>query len=305
MNTRNWIKFIALSMIWGTSFLWIRVAVKDIGPYLLVFFRMIIAFLGVVVYVIIRKVKIKFTWRKLAIFLFLGFFNLTLPFIMVSKSELWITSGMTSVLNSMYPLFTVIFSLIFLPEERITWLRSVGILIGFGGVVVLASTGFGKGGSSDVIKGIIAMLIASVCYGISLIFAKKMTKGLNPGEQSAGQIGMAVITISIATVLFEPHLRLPAPGITWFALVWLGLLGSAAATILWYSLLNSVGPTRTSLVGYVFPVIAVVLGIIFLQEDFSWQLVVGGIMVIGGVIWVNYIRPFNKPAIVEQENSVE
>jgi drug/metabolite transporter (DMT)-like permease len=284
-------------MIWGTSFLWIRIAVKDVGPYILVFFRVLFAFLGIAAYVIVRKIKINLTWRKLGIFAFLGFFNVTLPFILISWAEQSITSGLASVMNSVYPLFTLVFSLFFLPEERITWLRAIGLLIGFGGVVVLASSGFGNGGSSAVMAGIIAMLIAAVCYAASMVFARKMTKGLGSGEQSAGQIGMALVTISIATLLFEPHLRLPDLGITWIALIWLGLLGSTIATVLWFSLLNAVGTTQTSLVSYVFPVIAVILGIIFLGEKFSWQLVVGGIMVIGGVIWVNYIKPVVKPAL--------
>lgn len=281
--------------------MWIRIAVKDVGPLILVFFRIAFAFLGICTYVWVRKIKIEMTWRKLGIFAFLGFFNVTLPFILISWAELSITSGLASVMNSIYPLFTLLFSLIFLPEERITWLKSIGLLIGFAGVVVLASSGFGTGGSGGVMGGIIAMLIAAVCYAASMVFARIMTRGLNSGEQSAGQISMALATIAIATLIFEPHLRLPSNPLTWVGLIWLGLLGSAVATILWYSLLNSIGTTRTSLVSYVFPVIAVVLGIIFLGEDFSWRLVIGGIMAIGGVIWVNYIRPFGKPVPVEPE----
>ncbi len=101
---------------------------------------------------------------------------------------------------------------------------------------------------------------------------------------------MALLFITTATALFEHNLRLPTQASTWVALVWLGVLGSAVATVLYFSMLNSVGPTRTVLVAYVFPVIGVILGIIVLHEPFSWQIVVGGILVLASVLWVNYLR---------------
>lgn len=302
MNVRNWIKFIALGIIWGTSFLWIRIAVKDIGPYLLVFFRILFAFLGIVAYLLIARIKITFSWRKLGIFAFLGIFNVTVPFILISWAEQFISSGLASVMNSVYPLFTLVLSAIFLPDEGISWLRTIGLLMGFGGVVVLASAGFGKGDSNGIIPGIIAMLVATVGYAVSMVFARKMTVGLEPGEQAAGQTLCALVGVSIAAVLFEPNLRLPAAGITWIAVLWLGLLGTAVAIILWFSLLNEVGATRTSLVGYVYPVIAVVLGIIFLDEKFSWRLLIGGLMVVGGVVWVNYLKSSSRPVLIETKN---
>lgn len=302
MTVRNWIKFIALGIIWGTSFLWIRIAVMDVGPYLLVFFRILFAFIGIAAYLVIKRTRITFSWRKLGVFAFLGIFNVTVPFILISWAEQFISSGLASVMNSAYPLFTLVLSAIFLPDEGITWLRVVGLLMGFGGVVVLASAGFGNGDSGGIIPGIIVMLIATVAYAASMVFARKMTCGMEPGEQAAGQTTCALVGVSIAALIFEPHLRLPTAGITWVAVLWLGLLGTAVAIILWFSLLNEVGATRTSLVGYVYPVIAVVLGIIFLDEKFSWRLLVGGVMVIGGVIWVNYLKPPPRPFLAETRN---
>jgi drug/metabolite transporter (DMT)-like permease len=294
MNTRNWIKFICLSLIWGTSFLWIRIVVKDVGPFILVFFRVLFAILTIAVYLLATRTKIQLTWRKLGIFAFLGFFNVTLPFLLISWAELTVSSGLASVMNSTYPLFALLFSVLFLPEERVTWFRSIGLFIGFCGVVILASTGFTSNSGSANWLGIAALSLASICYAVSTVFARITTRGMKPGEQSAGQIGMALVFIAIATVIFEPHLRLPSVPISWIGLIWLGVLCSAIATITWFSLMNSVGTTRTSLVSYVFPVIAVMLGIVILGEEFVWQLAVGGILVIFGVIWVNYFREWKK-----------
>jgi drug/metabolite transporter (DMT)-like permease len=291
MDLKNWLKFIVLALIWGTSFLWIRLAVPDVGPFILVFFRILFAFLGILAFFLIRRVRFKLTWRFLLIFTILGLFNVALPFVLISWAEESIPSGLASVMNSTVPLFTLIFITMFLPEERSGWFRTLGLILGFGGVVVLMSSGFSGGeGGRGILLGIGGMLVAAMCYGACGVFARLKTRGMQAEEQSLGQTGMALFFITVATSLFEHDLRLPAKPITWVALVWLGLLGSAVATVLYFSMLNSVGPTRTVLVAYVFPVIAVVLGILILHEPFNWQIVVGGAMVLLSVLWVNYLR---------------
>lgn len=209
---------------------------------------------------------------------------------LISWSEQFVSSGLASMMNSIYPLFTVVLALFFLPDEQINWLRAIGLLIGFCGVVVLASTGFAGSHASGTLPGIIALLLAALSYAISMVFARRKTRGMQPIEQTAGQISLSLIMVIVATLILEPHLRLPTVPQSWIGLIWLGVLCSAVATLLWFSLLNEVGSTLTSLVSYVYPVIAVILGIVILGENFSWRLVIGGVLVILGVIWVNFFR---------------
>jgi drug/metabolite transporter (DMT)-like permease len=154
-------------------------------------------------------------------------------------------------------------------------------------VVVISLDDIGSGlGNMQI--GVFVSLIASACYGAANVFGRINTKGLEPNAQAFGQLTAAFIFIVPAAIIFDPAFTLPNQPITWFALVLLGLLNTAVATWLFYSLLNSVGSTRTSLVAYFIPLVGVILGILFMGESLSWNLVIGALMIVGGVLWVNY-----------------
>ena len=168
-----------------------------------------------------------------------------------------------------------------------TWLKALGIILGFAGVVVISLDDIGSG-LGNMQMGVIVSLIASACYGAANVFGRIKTKGLEPNAQAFGQLTAAFIFIIPAAIIFDPAFTLPNQPITWFALVLLGLLNTAVATWLFYSLLNSVGSTRTSLVAYFIPLVGVILGILFMGESLSWNLFIGALMIVGGVLWVNY-----------------
>ncbi len=300
MKIRDWVKFILLSVIWGTSFLWIKIAVEDIGPFYLVLLRIGIALLLVTAYLLFSRTRIQWSWRKVGIFAFIGFFNMALPFVLISWAETIIPSGLASILNSAVPLFTLLFAIFFLPEERPTWQRVVGILIGFAGVVILMSGNTTQNSGASSIPGIVAMLIAAASYGAAVVFARKFAKYLRSEEQSFGQLIMGFAFISIATAAVEPSIRLPSTPLPWIAVVWLGLLGSGVATLLYYSLLNSVGAMKATLVSYVFPIVAVILGVIFLKERPNWQMLLGAVLILGGVVWVNVTSQRMKASLDRQ-----
>jgi drug/metabolite transporter (DMT)-like permease len=294
MSSRDWTKFLLLALIWGSSFMWIKVAVADVSPFVLVTFRVFFAVLGILAIILITRGKFPLQKRWIGVFAFLGFFNVTLPFLLISWSEQYITSGMASILNSTVTLFTFLFASFFIAEERLTWLKALGIILGFAGVVVISMDDIGSGlGNMQV--GVIVSLIASACYGAANVFGRINTKGLEPNAQAFGQLTAAFLFIIPAAMIFDPTFTLPNLPITWFALVLLGLLNTAVATWLFYSLLNSVGSTRTSLVAYFIPLVGVILGILFMGESLSWNLFIGALMIVGGVLWVNYgVRLIHK-----------
>ncbi len=287
MNARAWFKFIILGLIWGSSFMWIKVAVADVSPFVLVTLRVFFSVLGILAIILLQKGKFPIERRWIGVFAFLGFFNVALPFVLISWSEQFISSGIASVLNSTVTLFTFLFAAIFLPDEKMTWLKFFGVALGFGGVVVLSMENL-EGGIGNVQIGVLVMLVASACYGASNIFGRLKTKGLEPNAQAFGQLTAAFVFILPAALIFDPTFEWPNLAITWFGLVFLGLLNTAVATWLYYSLLNSVGSTRTSMVGYLIPLVGVIVGVIFLDEVISWRLLVGGLMIVGGVLLVNY-----------------
>jgi drug/metabolite transporter (DMT)-like permease len=293
MNLRDWLKFLGCALIWGTSFLFIKIAVADVSPYVLVVFRVFFAIVATLIMMRIYRSKIPRKPRYIWIFAVLGLLNVAVPFILISTAEEAIPSGMASIMNSTVPLFTLLIASVFLKEERATWLQSLGLVIGFGGIVVLMSDRL-VGGLNAPLRGLIFMLIAALCYASSVIFARKFLKGDDPVIQSMGQMVWAMLFVSVAAFTQDPSFRLPSQPLTWVLLIVLGLVNSGLANLLYYSLLNSVGPTRTVLVSYAFPLIAVLLGVIILDEPFGWRQVLGGMLIIGGVVWVNSTRRFSK-----------
>jgi drug/metabolite transporter (DMT)-like permease len=288
LSTKEWFKFGALSIFWGSSFLWIKIVVGEIGPLTLVTFRVLLAVLGILVVVFICRPA--WPGRKfLPVFLVLGLFNSALPFALISFSEQFISSGMAALLNSTVPLFVILIAPLFLRDDPFTLPKATGLLVGFIGVVILVSNQI-TGGINDQLIGIGAMLLAAFFYAAAGVYARRKTIGLSPEVQTVGQMVMALIVIAPAAVIIEAPFTLPRLPISWFALSWLGLLGTAAGTLLYYSLLHSVGPTRTMLVTFMFPLVGVLLGAIFLGEQVVWQQIAGGALIISGIWIVNQLK---------------
>ncbi len=233
------------------------------------------------------------------LYLFLGFFNVALPFILISWSEKHITSGLASIMNSTQPLATALFAAIFIKEERLTLQRIMGLLVGFGGVLVLMSNRIDGGLSAQAI-GILTMAVAVLCYGGSAVFARLHNSEVTPTNQALGQMSFAMVFIIPAMLTLEAPFTLPTLPISYVAFAWLGLLGSFVASIIWYSLMNDIGPSRVSMTTYLLPLIGVTLGAVVLHEEVDWRLLVGGFLIIIGIIIVN-----RKKQIVKLPSTAE
>ena len=285
MSVKSWGKFFALGLVWGSSFFWIKIGLQEVGPVTVVFFRIFFALLGLSAFYLLKRRSFPFrkAWR---LYLFLGIFNVALPFFLVSWSETHITSGLASILNSMQPLTTSLIAAIFIKEEKLTPQRIIGLLLGFGGVLVLMSNKLGNGMTNEAI-GILAMVIAVFGYGSSGVFARLHNEGVKPEDQALGQFLLGIFFIIPAMLTFEAPFTLPVRPVSYVAFAWLGLLGSFFAAITWYSLLDEIGPSRVSMTTYMFPLVGVALGALILHESVDWRVIVGGLMILGAIIIVN------------------
>ena len=286
MKTKDWLAFIALGTIWGSSFLWIKIAVQEIGPFTLVALRLLFGVLGLVVVFLFARPELPRTRRMLLILTLIGLTNNAIPYVLISWGEQYIDSAVAAILNSTTPLFAMIFAHLYLRDDRVTASRLIGLLVGFVGIVILVSRGLGSNVRFNL-AGQLAVLIASVSYAGTAVFARKTTMGIHPVALALVPLIGADIFMWIITPIVESPITMPALPVTWLAVVWLGILGTCIAFLLYYYLLHSVGPTRTALVTYVFPLVGVVLGVIFLDELLDWQLVVGGALVVGSIVFVN------------------
>ena len=292
MKTKHWVVFIALGLIWSSSFLWIKIGVQEIGPMALVAFRMLFGALTAVIIGAFLKIQWPRDARTWGIFAILGPISLAIPIYFISWGEQTIDSAVASILNATVPLFTLIIAHYWLHDDKITVQKAVGLLIGFAGVIVLMSKDLLASKSSSVI-GQAAVILASLFYAGSAVFARRYTQHVDNIARGAGALITAAIFMWIVGPLTERPFEFPSLPITWTAALWLGILGSGLAVIMLYYLIHEIGPTRTTLVTYLFPVGGVILGVIFLDEVLSWQLVAGTVLIILSLIVVNW-KP--KPA---------
>jgi drug/metabolite transporter (DMT)-like permease len=224
-----------------------------------------------------------------------------LPFVLISWSEQYISSGIASILDSAVPLFSMLIAPLVLRDDPMTLPKTVGLVIGFVGVLILFSPELAQGVNQGLI-GQIGMLVATLCYAAGSIYARLKARGVAPEVQAFLQLGTATGMVWLFTGIAERPIVLPHLAVTWLALLWLGLLGSCVAYILFFGLMNSIGPTRTTMVTYIPPLVGVLLGAIFLGERLNWQAIVGGLLILSGIAVVEVKKlPFKKPASLKEE----
>jgi drug/metabolite transporter (DMT)-like permease len=208
----------------------------------------------------------------------------------------------------MVPLFTIIFATVALADEHITPAKLGGLGIGFAGVVVLAwpsvQAANGNEDATLAVAGMLAVAGAAVFYGIASVYTRRRVTGMRiieqpdgsrraplPVEISLGSTVTAFVVISLLALLFERPagglLSLPQSALGWVGLLWLGALGTAVAYLLFFRLIERWGATRTTLVTYVIPVVAIALGFVVLGERLRPLELVGAVLIIAGVILVN------------------
>ena len=295
VKLKEWGIFTLLGLIWGSSFLWIKIAVDDVHPFVLVTFRVLFGLIGLLIVMRWQRQSLPRDRRTILAFVFMGIFNTAIPFVLIAWGETQIDSSLASILNGTVPLFTIITAHFWLRDEKITPPRLAGLIVGFVGVIVLVARDFKPGGLQGNALGQLAVLLAAISYAVALTFSRRYLRGTKPVVQSTMILIVASAVMGVVTPVVERPIQLPTLPITWLALLWLGVMGLCVAYLLFFYLNNAWGPTRASLVTYVFPVVGVFLGIIFLNEKPDWNMAIGSALVVAGILVVNLkLRPKTK-----------
>lgn len=285
MKAKHWFVFILLGAIWSSSFMWIKIAVNEIGPMTLVAFRVLFGLLFGVAVVFIQRVQLPRSLKAWSPLLILGITNVAIPFFLISWGEQSIDSAVAAILDATVPLFTILIAHYLLHDDKMTVPKVLGLLMGFAGVVVLMSKDIGTSLGSVLSQ--LAIVLASAFYAGSAVYARRTTEDTPGILRSVGPLVSSTALMWLATFLVESPVEIPQLPITWIALLFLGIVGSGMAFILLYYLIHEIGPTRTSMVTYLFPLGGVLLGAAFLNEELSWQVLVGGVLVILSLVVAN------------------
>lgn len=295
MTTKQaWGGFWLLALIWGSSYMFIRIGVAQVPPFQLVFIRTAIAALGLTAVVYGRGKRLPTDWRSIRDLLFLGIVNTVFPFALITWGETRIESSLASVLQATSALFSLVVAHFVFADERITLRKVIGLGIGFLGVMVLASRSSEQVSSAVTpmmhLFGQLAIVLSSLCYAIGGVYGRKaMQNRLEPIVTAAGaMLVAAVITglIAYSTPFWGGTTPVSMTQVTprvLGALLALGLVNTFGAYLIFYSLIATLGAARTSMVTYVLPVVGLLLGALFLAEPIDGRLLLGAMLIIGSI----------------------
>lgn len=282
----DWLLFLALGFMWGSSYFWIKVAVETVPPFTLIAGRLFFGLLVVATTVLLAREPLPRSARQYGHLVVMACVNIAIPFTLITWGEQSIDSALASILNGTVPLFVIVLAPLFLPDETVTLNRIVGLALGFAGVVVLFAPDLVNLGDGDL-AGELALLGSSLSYAIGNVYAKRNVRGLRPMIPALFQVGFAFVIVAVLALLVEqPIGRIAPPAEAWFAIVWLGILGSGFAYLCYFRLLRDWGATRVSLVAYTLPVVGIVMGT-FIGEAITPPRIAGTILIIAGVALVN------------------
>jgi drug/metabolite transporter (DMT)-like permease len=290
----NWVRFFLLGLIWGSSFLLIRISVEEMDQYQIVFMRTLVAAIGLNIVLWLRGKRLPTDWRSLRALILIGLGNTAIPFTLITWGEKSVESGLASVLQATASLFTLVIAHFAFHDERINVQKIIGIVVGFAGVTLLASRSWGTGEviTGDLL-GQLAIVVASLFYAIFTVFSRKAGNSLEPLVISAGAMTTAAIASGILTFA-APYFGGPAPvsltslsGNVLVATFLLGFVNTFLAYLMFYSLVRTLGAGRTAMVTYVVPPVGLILGVIFLNELLDVRLLVGAALIFLGIAIVN------------------
>ncbi len=290
--------FLLLSLCWGSSFFWIKIALTELTPYILVLCRVILGALGLSTAVVLSNLlrkgrRAKFTLKHHLHLMVMSFLGVTLPFLFLSQGETQISSSLTGLLNGTVPFFTVIFGHFILHDEPLRPQQFLGMVVGFFGLMILFDPFHSQG---STLWGAFLVVLASAFYGMSAIYLRRFLPKQYALNKAAYMMNYAAIFLALGwllSTLMGGQAVIPATlAITMIyqnsprtlvAVTWLGLVGSCLAYLIYYHLIGALGAGRASMVMYVCPIVAVILGAVMLQESLGLSFYLGGGLTLAGV----------------------
>ncbi len=278
MSARAWFSFLTVSALWGIPYLFIKIAVDDgVPPAFLAWIRVTIAaaMLGVLCWRLGLLGSLRGRWRLLAIY---AIVEITIPFPLIGFGEQRVSSSLAAILIASVPLIVAVLALRFDHEERAAGSRLAGLFVGFAGVVALV--GIDVAGNGRELVGALAILLAAVGYAAGPMLLKRGLGDVDPRPLMAGALALAAVFLTPAAIAAPPE-SMPS-GDALGAIILLSVLCTATAFVVFASLIQEVGPSRASVITYVAPVLAVTLGIAFLDERPGAGAIAGLLLILAG-----------------------
>lgn len=289
MKARDVGALLLLSALWGGSFLFMRIAAPVFGPVVLIELRVLIAGIALLLYSIFTRRSLDLRKRWLH-YLVIGIINSAIPFTLIATAELLLTAGFAAILNATSPLFGAVVAAIWI-KEALTTRKVIGLLLGLVGVGVLvgwSSLPF----SVTVVFSVVASLVAAAFYGLASVYTKVYARGASSvAVTTCSQIGASLFLLPLVPIVPAQH---PPTLIVVLAVTALALLCTGFAYLLYFQLIENVGPTRALTVTFLSPVFGVLWGVLLLNEALTWSTIVGFGIILAGTGFVTGIFRLRK-----------
>lgn len=281
LRWQRWLpEFVLLGMIWGSSFVFMRMTSQQFGPWTTAWLRVSVAILVLLPFLLLNghTASLKQHWRTV---MAMGVVNSGIPFICFAYAVLHISTGMSSILNGISPLFGALIAWLWLGERPGHW-RAIGMLVGFMGAALLAA-GVSGGLSFDAGANgwaMLACLVATACYGTATSMSQRYLSGVPPLVIATGSQMGACLLLVLPGVWFHPT-QWPTAS-AWIGLLMIGAVSTALAYMLYFRLIAKTGGTRTLSVTYLVPLFANIIGVVFLDETLTLRILLcGGLILLG------------------------
>jgi drug/metabolite transporter (DMT)-like permease len=275
-----------LGIMWGTSYAFIKLGVETLPTFTLIATRLAIGLCLLATVVLVAREPLPRNPRTYVHLAVMAAINIVIPFSLITWAELSVDSSIAAILNGAVPLLVIVLAALTFHDEPITLNRLVGVVVGYVGVIVLVAPGLAGAIGGSEFTGEVALLGSTLAYAIGAVYSRKNIKGLRPMIPAVFQVGFAFVMVTVLAFAFENPL-----GVTWnqdalIAVLWLGLLGSGAAYLIMFRLLNRIGATATSQLAYLLPVVGIIAGGVMFGEQVDARVFGGTALILGGVALV-------------------
>jgi drug/metabolite transporter (DMT)-like permease len=283
----DWLLLLALGIMWGTSYAFIKLGVETLPTFTLIGTRLAIGLALLVTVVVVAREAPPPPGRIYLHLAVMAAINIVIPFTLITWAEQSVDSSIAAVLNGAVPLIVIVLAALTFHDEPITLNRLAGVIVGYVGVIVLVAPGLAAAAGGSEVNGEIALLGSTVAYAIGAVYARRNIKGLRPMIPAVFQVGFAFVMVGILALATENPFAVQWTTNAVVAVVWLGLLGSGLAYLLMFRLLSRIGATATSQLAYLLPVVGIITGALMLGESVDFPILIGTALILAGVTLVN------------------
>jgi drug/metabolite transporter (DMT)-like permease len=288
--------YLMLCLIWGSTWLGIRVSLESLPPLISSGFRFIVASAGILILMRVRGITLQKNKVAIKLYLIMGIFSFIIAFGLVYWAEQYVPSGLASVLFGVYPFFVALFSYFMIPEEPIGTYKIIGMILGFFGIIVIFSDSFGADLSLNLI-GMMAVVLSGIVQAATAVIIKREGKFLNPLSMNFVPMLIAGIGLTILGLIFEDPNQIFFDSKAIISVLYLAIFGSIVTFTSFYWLMKKVNVVILSLIAFITPIVALFLGWLIYNENLTRENIIGAIMVLIGLVIAN-LQGILKPKII-------